>query len=99
MPDLRQQAMPARERSRPCVYAQQRIWAAWKHLFMIEVLAQIKSERFTAGIVLWDDMVIEAAPILFYMKKGKWTRDRVRAYCLKKDWKIEVVHKLERGRP
>lgn len=66
---------------------------------MIEVLAQITSERFAAGIVLWDDVVIEAAPILFYMKRGKWTRNRVRAYCLQKNWKVEVVHRLERERP
>lgn len=66
---------------------------------MIEILAQISAPHFTAGVVLWDDKVIEAASIIFYMKKGKWTRNRVRAYCLQKGWKIEVVHKLERRRP
>lgn len=72
---------------------------------MIEVLAQIKAVHFTAGIVLWDDKVIEAAPIVGYMKKQKWTRDRVRDYCKTKGWKISIVHEMQRtdvdaqGRP
>lgn len=66
---------------------------------MIEILAQIKAPHFTAGVVLWDDKVVEAAPIISYMKKGKWTRDTLRIYCLQKGWKIEVVHQLERKRP
>lgn len=68
---------------------------------MIGILAQIsapKPKSFAAGIVLWDDRVVEAAPIVGYMAKGKWTRDRVRAYCAEKGWKIIVVHELERSR-
>lgn len=64
---------------------------------MIEILAQIHAPKgFTAGIVLWDDVVIEAAPILHYMKRQKWTRDRVRTYCAQKGWEVSVVHRLER---
>lgn len=63
---------------------------------MIEILAQIRADHFTAGLVLWDDVVIEAAPILGYMKKQKWTRDRVRLYCRDKGWEISVVHELRR---
>lgn len=66
---------------------------------MIELLAQIhcpKPKPFTAGLVLWDDVVIEAAPILGYMKKQKWTRDRVRLYCRDKGWEISVVHEMPR---
>jgi len=70
---------------------------------MIETLAVIEYEHTlghdTAGIVLFDDVVVEAAPIVNYMKRGKWTRARVRAYCADKGWKISVVHQLERERP
>lgn len=66
---------------------------------MIEILAQIHSQKvFTAGIVLWDDVVIEAAPIVFYMKRQRWTRKRVRDYCASKGWEISVVHQIERKR-
>jgi hypothetical protein len=68
---------------------------------MRETLAQITSsgpKRFVAGIVLFDDKVVEAAPIVGYMKKGRWTRDRVRAYCAERGWTIEVVHELTRSR-
>lgn len=67
---------------------------------MIEILAWIDArtgpKRFTAGIVLWDDIVIEAAPIVHYMKRQKWTRDRVRQYCAEKGWEISVVHQVTR---
>jgi len=70
---------------------------------MIEMLAQIdgtsKGRPFVAGIVLWDDIVIEAAPILKFMAKGKWTRQQVRSFVGQKRWKISVVHQLERERP
>jgi hypothetical protein len=66
---------------------------------MIEILAQIESDKFTAGIVLWDDRVIEAAPILHYMKKQKWTRDRVRSYCEQRGWRVSVVYRQERASP
>lgn len=66
---------------------------------VIEILASIDAPppaNFCCGIVLWDDVVIEAAPIVGYMKKQKWSRDRVRDYCNKRGWKIEVVHRVER---
>lgn len=63
---------------------------------MTETLAQIFAPHFTASIVLWDDVVVETAPIVRYMKKGKWTRTKVREYCNTNGWKISVVHKLER---
>lgn len=55
-----------------------------------EMLASIDAPHFFAGIVLLDDKVIEAAPIVGYMKK--WTRARVRAYCDGKGWKVLVVY-------
>jgi hypothetical protein len=56
-----------------------------------EILAQIEAPHFTAGIVLRDDIVIEAADIVKYMRRNKWTRDQVRAYCQRKNWKVSVV--------
>lgn len=66
---------------------------------MIETLAQMRArgdKPFTAGIVLWDDVVIEAAPIVGYMKRQKWSRDRVRTYCEKQGWEITVVREVVR---
>jgi hypothetical protein len=62
----------------------------------IEVLAQIRGPTFTAGIVLWSDVVVEAAPIVGYMKKQKWTRSRVRDYCAKRGWTVSVVWEMPR---
>jgi hypothetical protein len=64
---------------------------------MIEILAQIKADHFTAGLVLFDNTVVEAAPIVGYMKK--WNRDRVRSYCKGKGWDISVVHEMKRLLP
>jgi hypothetical protein len=63
---------------------------------MIEILAQITSTKpkFCAGIVLFDDVVVEAAPIVKYMKK--WSRDQVREYCKKRGWEISIVHEMKR---
>jgi hypothetical protein len=66
---------------------------------MIETLAQIHGDKFHAGIVLFDDVVVEAAPIVRFMKRGKWSRDRVREHCRTKGWTVEVVHQIERSRP
>lgn len=66
---------------------------------MIEILAQIRSpkpKQFVAGLVLWDDVVVEAAPVISYMKRGKWTRVRVREHCRDKGWEIAIVHELKR---
>lgn len=63
---------------------------------LVEILAAIDAPHFYAGIVLWDDRVVEAAPIVGYMKKQKWTRARVRGYCAEKGWRISVVYRQER---
>jgi hypothetical protein len=68
---------------------------------VIELLAQIEGKNdqgksFHAGIVLWDDVVIEAAPIVGFMKRKKWTRDLVRDHCQRKGWTISVVWRMER---
>jgi hypothetical protein len=57
-----------------------------------EVLAVIDAPHFYAGIVLRDDHVIDAAPIVKYMKDdGGWSRQRVREYCQIKGWHVAVV--------
>lgn len=61
---------------------------------MIEIVAQIRGHGFTAGLVLWDDKVVEAAPIIRYMKN--WSRQRVRDYCIVKNWQVSVVRQEER---
>ncbi len=68
---------------------------------MKETLAQIRAEGargFTAAIVLWDDKVVEVAPILRKALGGK-SRDYVRKYCAEKGWTVSVVHELERAKP
>jgi hypothetical protein len=64
---------------------------------MIEILAQVRAQNFCAGLVLWDDKVIETAPLLRRMKG--WSRAHVRDYCRGKGWKVEVIHALQRARP
>lgn len=56
---------------------------------MYEILAAIDAPDFMAGIVLRHDRVIEAADIVRYMRG--WSRDRVRAYCAQKGWRVSVV--------
>jgi len=67
---------------------------------MIEILATVTPKDgpgFSCGIVLWDDKVVETAPVLRFMKG--WKRDRVRTYCEGRGWKVTVVHRLERPSP
>lgn len=53
------------------------------------MLAQITAPHFCAGIILRDDYVVDAAPILRWMV-GK-SRDYVRSYCARKNWTVVVV--------
>jgi len=61
----------------------------------VEILASVDAPHFNAGIVLWNDRVVEAADIIRYMKG--WPRDRVRDYCAKKNWHVSVVTRTERN--
>jgi hypothetical protein len=54
-----------------------------------EILVAIDAPHFYAGIVLHDDVVIEAADIVKYMRRC--TRGRVRKYCAGKGWKVSVM--------
>ena len=67
---------------------------------MRETLAQVEGysgsgHSFCAGIVLWDDRVVETAPIVRSALKGR-NRDQVREIARRRQWKIRVVHELER---
>ena len=70
---------------------------------MIEILAQIdapknsKDSGFCVGIVLWDDVVVEASGVVKYMKR--WSRGKVRTYCAQRGWTVTVVHQLQRAKP
>lgn len=64
---------------------------------MIETLAQVRAPHFSAGLVLWDDRVEVAAPIIGYMRR--WSRDRVRSYCTEKGWQVSVVWQMQRPDP
>jgi hypothetical protein len=56
---------------------------------MTEIVAVIDAPHFYAGIVLVDDKVTRAAPIVKYMRG--WSRDKVRTYCQSKGWHVAVV--------
>lgn len=61
----------------------------------IETLATINAPDFFAGIVLWDDRVVEAADAVKYMRR--WSRSKVRDYCAAKGWRVSVVWRMERS--
>lgn len=58
-------------------------------------LAAIDAPHFYAGIVLRDNRVIRAAPIVDYMRVQRWSRARVRLYCERKSWKVSVVRETQ----
>jgi hypothetical protein len=66
---------------------------------VIETLAAIDAPHFFAGVVLWNDVVVEAADVVKYMRKGRWDREHVRSYCKGKGWEVSVVYQMERRKP
>lgn len=50
---------------------------------------QLEAPHFTAGVLVRDDRVVEAAPILKYMLG--WSRGRVEKYCDKKSWESKEI--------
>lgn len=55
-------------------------------------LIRITSNHFCAGAIVKDGVVMQAAPILKYMRG--WTIRRVRTYCKIKDWDCEGYDEL-----
>jgi hypothetical protein len=63
---------------------------------MTETLIQIRCpppRAFTAAIVIDSGRVIQAAPIVEFMKTGKWSYARVLAHCTKKGWEVTTVRR------
>lgn len=52
-------------------------------------MIQITAPHFCAGLVIIDDRVVEAAPIIRYMRG--WTTQQVREYVRKKRWSMTDV--------
>lgn len=67
---------------------------------MIEILAQVEApdtpnrKGFSAGLVLHDNKVVEAADVVRFMRG--WMRDRVRDYCKGRGWKTSIVKLRQR---
>lgn len=53
------------------------------------MLVQITSYYFCTGLVVKDDIVVRAAPILKYMLY--WSLGRSEEYCRKKGWKLLII--------
>jgi len=53
------------------------------------MLAQITAPHMCSGIILENDVVVRAAPIVKYMVG--WPRHQVRDYCQRKGWRVQVV--------
>jgi len=64
---------------------------------VIEILAVIDAPKFYCGVVLHDDVVIQTAPRVSYMRG--WSRQRVRDHCKKQRWRISIVWQYARGKP
>lgn len=61
----------------------------------MRLLVSVDAPHFCAGLVITDDVVTEAAPILKYMLG--WNTERVRGYIRKKGWKATQRRIEERG--
>jgi hypothetical protein len=60
----------------------------------MKTLAQVQAERFCAGFIMVDDVVVEAAPILRRHLMGR-SRDEARAICEAKGWTVVVVSQTD----
>src|SRR5262249_45634113 len=74
--------------------AQRHVPSEGMPMSVIEILAQIEAPHFTAGIVLGNDLVVEAAPKVRFLKR--MTRDEVRRAVERRGWKVSVVYQMER---
>jgi hypothetical protein len=54
-----------------------------------KTLYVIQAPHFYAGIVFQDEIVVESAPIISYMKG--WSREKVEQYVQHKHWHINRV--------
>ena len=49
-------------------------------------MIRIESHYFVVGVIITDEIVVRAPPIVKYMKG--WSVQRVTNYCEKKGWKM-----------
>lgn len=54
-----------------------------------ETALQLYSHHFCAGLVIENDKVKRAAPVLAYMRG--WSRAKVEHYATRKRWKVEEL--------
>lgn len=54
-------------------------------------LVRVVAPHFVAGFILEAGHVIEAAPIIRYMQRRRWTADQARRYLARKRWKAFIV--------
>lgn len=53
------------------------------------MLLRITARHFVAGIVASDFVIVEAAPIVKYMRG--WRTKQVWLYCQRKGWRVECL--------
>jgi len=56
-----------------------------------DIVISITAPDFCCGLVIRDDVVVRAAPIIGYMARLHWSAARVSAYCRKRGWRFEIV--------
>ena len=56
-------------------------------MLRVKYVLQVDAPYFCAGLVLLNDVVIDAAPILKYMRH--WSRYQILTYCRFRGWKIK----------
>jgi hypothetical protein len=61
------------------------------------MLVRIEAPHFVCGIVLENEVVVEAAPIVNYMLEQKWSADKVRRYIKVKRWRARVIKERKHG--
>lgn len=55
-------------------------------------LYRIKANHFVAGIIAEGNKIVEAAPILAWTIRKKWSVSKLKWYCTKiKKWEIEEL--------
>ena len=60
---------------------------------MSDVIVRITAPHFCVGLLFRNQVVVEAAPIVKYMRG--WNGAAVEAYVKKKRWKAEIINAPE----
>lgn len=54
-------------------------------------IISITADHFSAGLVLENDEIVQAAPIVYWMLTNRFNKKDIQNYCRRKKWKCEVV--------